>query len=194
MLTVIVATVGSYSLYWFSGGPDFGAWYWYLTIVPLVILTVRGLKTLAQMVASGSRSPTYQGVRVTAAILLLSVMTVINYFPWRAIDKYHNFRYFLPDIPELALEYNFGKSLVLIQSNSEADYESAWIYNSLDPYADGPVYVWDKDLKTRIDLLKAYSERPVWVVEGPNTTQNGFKVVADPLSSAELTGAGSVEP
>ena len=34
-IVFVLAIVASNSLYWFAGGPDFGARYWYLAIVPL---------------------------------------------------------------------------------------------------------------------------------------------------------------
>ena len=44
MVAVICAIAGIHSFYWFSGGPDFGARYWYLILVPCLVLTARGLE------------------------------------------------------------------------------------------------------------------------------------------------------
>ena len=44
------------SLYWFSGGPDFGPRYWYQMILPCAVLTIRG--ACAASSVRGSRSPT----------------------------------------------------------------------------------------------------------------------------------------
>ena len=38
MLTVIATVVVAHFFYYFSGGPDFGARYWFLIVVPLVVL------------------------------------------------------------------------------------------------------------------------------------------------------------
>src|SRR5687767_1977683 len=45
-LIVIAGVVGAHTFYWFSGGPDFGARYWYLIIVPCCALAARGLGIL----------------------------------------------------------------------------------------------------------------------------------------------------
>jgi hypothetical protein len=185
MLAVIVFTVGSYSLYWFSGGPDFGARYWYLTIIPFTVLTVRGLELLMRMVEPRAGNSSHQSMRVIISLFLLIILALVNYFPWRAIDKYHHFRGMRSDMRYLAGEQDFGKSLVLIQGN-EADYLSAWIYNPLDPLAEVPIYAWDQNPAVRAKTLKAYGNRPVWVVVGPSITHSGFKVVAGPLSATEL--------
>ena len=42
MLAVIVSVIGIHSLYWFSGGPDFGARYWFLIIIPCIAIGCQG--------------------------------------------------------------------------------------------------------------------------------------------------------
>ncbi len=186
MLTLITATLGVYSLYWFSGGPDFGARYWYLMLVPCVALTVRGIQFLGRLLEAWPAGSTVKGGRVMVGVLSLCLLTLVNYFPWRAIDKYHSYLRMRPDIRYLAKEYSFGKSLVLIRGNSHPDYASAWIYNPLDLHADAPVYAWDRNPEVRALVLKAYADRPVWLVNGPSITNGGFRVIAGPLPAYEL--------
>ena len=185
MLIIIIFIAATYSLYWFSGGPDFGARYWYLMIIPLIGLTVRGIQMLQEKVEPGSTSSTFNSTRVIVVVLFLSLMSIINFFPWRAIDKYHHYRGSRPDILKLSKEFNFGKSLVLIRGNS-SDYQSAWVYNPLDPNADAPIFAWDRSQHLRNQLLNAYHDRPVWIINGPSITKTGFKVVKGPVSSHEL--------
>ena len=51
MLGAIAVVVGLHSFYWYSGGPDFGARYWYLVIGPFLVLTARGVFRLADQLA-----------------------------------------------------------------------------------------------------------------------------------------------
>ena len=53
-----VAVVAAYSCYWFAGGPDFGARYWFLVLFPCLWWTARGAATLAE-VAPGKSSTTH---------------------------------------------------------------------------------------------------------------------------------------
>jgi 4-amino-4-deoxy-L-arabinose transferase-like glycosyltransferase len=186
MLAVVVALAGVFSFYWFSGGPDFGARYWYLMVVPLVALTARGIEFLETTFKDASQS-----ARVMAAVLTLSVLALVNFFPWRAIDKYHHYLGMRPDIRYLEKQHGFGKSIVLIRGNLHPDYHSAWVYNPSDPYAEVPVYAWDRNAKVRAQLLRAYPDRPVWIVNGPSITRGGFQVVAGPLSARDLAAQGS---
>jgi 4-amino-4-deoxy-L-arabinose transferase-like glycosyltransferase len=179
MLAVIAAVFGVHFFYYYSGGPDFGARYWYLMLIPLVVLSVRGLEVLTGLLAR-------DGARATIAVLALCALSVVNYFPWRAADKYHHFEDMRPDIRELAERHKFGRSLVLIRGDRHPDYASAAIYNPLDLYADAPIYAWDRSPEVRTQVLDVYRDRAIWIVEGPTVTGNGFRVVAGPLQAREV--------
>jgi hypothetical protein len=186
MLSVIGVVYLVHIFYWYSGGPDFGARYWYLMLIPCVALTVRGFEYLQNEIAPKPGIAGLNGGRVPAALLLLCLFTLINYLPWRAIDKYYHYLNMRPDIRYLAEEYRFGKSLVLIRGARHPDYASAAIYNPLDLHADVPIYAWDRDAKTREQALIAYPDRQVWIIDGPTITQGGFKVVEGPLPAQKL--------
>lgn len=189
MLAVIAAVFTVHFFYYFSGGPDFGARYWYLMLIPLVVLTVRGLDLLTGIVESGAPG---NGPRALMAVAALCALSVIAYFPWRAVDKYHHYEGMRPDIRELAKQYHFGRSLVLVRGNRHPDYASAAIYNPLDLHADAPIYAWDRSPEVRAQVVEAYRDRPVWMVDGPTVTQDGFRVVAGPLAAAQvLAGHGN---
>jgi hypothetical protein len=185
LIVMIVSVLVLYSLFWFSGGPDFGARYWYLTIIPWILLSVRGIQTLTRKIIDGSDKPNDQRARIATAILLLCVFTVVNYLPWRSIDKYFHYLNMRPDISTLAQKYQFGKSIVLIQGESHPDYASAWINNPLDPLSDATIYAHDLNQEIRAQILQAYPDRPVWIIAGPSITQGTYQVLAGPLNPEE---------
>lgn len=191
MLAVLAAVCGALSFYWFSGGPDFGARYWYLMAIPLVALSVRGIEFLESALQRGSAGSAKRSPRAIAAVLALSALALVNFFPWRAVDKYYHYLGMRPDIRYLAQEHRFGKSLVLIRGAVHPDYQSAWVYNPLDPQADAPIYAWDKNPQVRAQVLQAYADRPVWIVNGPSVTRAGYQILAGPLSARELAAQGS---
>jgi hypothetical protein len=188
MLGLVLANFTPYFFYYFSGGPDFGARYWFLMIIPAIALTVRGIQLLSKKIETTEEQPG-GGARVMVAVLLLAALSLVAYIPWRAGDKYHHYLRMQAELPKLAEEYGFGKSLVLIRTDrSHPDYASAAIYNPLDWNADAPVYAWDRSPELREELLKAFPDRTVWIVEGPTTTAGGYRVVEGPLVSQSLTG------
>jgi hypothetical protein len=174
-LTAIALVVGTFSLYWYSGGPDFGARYWYLVLIPVLILTLRGIAHLAE--ASDTSSG---GVRVHFAVAALCLSGLVNYFPWRAIDKYYHFWGVRPDVRQLAQQHKFGRSLVFVRGDAFPDYVSAWMENPLDFSSDAPIFAPMRSSEEQAELRKAYAGRPVWVLDGPSITHAGFRVASKP--------------
>jgi hypothetical protein len=107
---------------------------------------------------------------------------------WRAVDKYYHYRRMEPGVEQLAREHAFGESLVLIQGRRHPDYASAATYNPLNFRAPEPVYAWDRDAESRAAVLRAYPERPVWIVAGPTVSGRGFQLLAGPLSASQALG------
>ena len=178
MLAVIVVVLAAYAPYWFSGGPDFGARYWYLVLVPCAVLAARGVEELESKAGQPAKNN-----RVLLTVLAVGAVAAINYVPWRAMDKYYHFLNMRPDIARLAREHRFGRSLVLIRGERFPDYASAAIYNPIDLRGGETIYVWDRSPAVREQVLKIYPDRPVWVVEGPSMTRGDFRIKAGPLTA-----------
>lgn len=176
-LAAIAAVVGAHSFYWFSGGPDFGARYWYLIIVPCCALLARGIGRVDEALG-----PAYPPATARSVALLLMASTLLVFVPWRGIGKYRHYRGMRPDVRRLARQHEFGRSLVLVRGARHPDYASAAVYNPIDLHADAPVYVWDASPEIRAALLRAYPDRPVWILDGPSLTGGAYGVVAGPLA------------
>ena len=177
------AIIGVHSFYWFSGGPDFGARYWFLILIPCVALAARGID------GSGDRKPTRTGVRVVVASLALCVISVATFLPWRAVDKYHGYRGMRPGLRDLA-----GASpadMYLIRGSNHPDYASAAIENPIDLTTPAPLFVWDGGTGVRGELVRAYPERRFWIIDGPTRTGAGYEIVAGPLTATELVERGA---
>ncbi len=182
VLSVLTAAV--YSLYWFGGGPDFGARYWYPILLPCIILSTRGLDWLVKrvdIIASGGSG----GTRVILGVGAMVLAAVVTFFPWRAVDKYHHYRGMRPDVRTLSTETPFGRSVVFVRGNRAPDYASAAIYNPVDLNKDAPIFAWDRDLTVRQQVLMAYPDRRVWFLNGPTVTGKGFEIAGGPLTTAE---------
>lgn len=187
VMTLLMALVfTAHFFYWFSGGPDFAARYWFLMIVPCVALSVRGLQSLVNRLTREAPQPHLPRTRTLVGVLALCLMAAVNFTPWRAIDKYHNYLGMRPDIRQLATQHNFGKSLALIRGEQFPDFASAAIYNPINLQADAPVYAWDQTPELRAKLLQQYADRPVWIINGPSITKAGFQIVEGPTPAQAL--------
>ena len=181
MALACLLVIAAYFPYYYGGGPDFGARYWYLMIIPCMVLTARGVLLLLQGVASPATRQ-----RVMFAVVVLATLAVVNFFPWRALDKYWHSWGMRPDIRAMSSDMNFGRSLVLVRGANHPDYVSAAVYNPLDFHADAPIYAWDRDADVRRRLLTAYSDRHVWILNGPTITGRGYEVAEGPVPARVL--------
>jgi 4-amino-4-deoxy-L-arabinose transferase-like glycosyltransferase len=183
MLVSIAAIAGIHSFYYFSGGPDFGARYWFLAIVPCLALAARGIEELER--GADAESPG-DGRRVLGATAALVAGALLVFVPWRAIDKYHHYRGMRPDIRELSTRYSWAGGIVLIRGNRHPDFASAVVYNPVDLGLALPIYAWDRGAEVRRRLIAAYPGRRFWIVNGPTLTGGGYEVLVGPLTANEL--------
>jgi hypothetical protein len=160
---IALATMLGHSFYWFSGGPDLGARYWYQTLIPLVILTVRGVHGLQERLARA-----HPGSALSQRVLLFVAMACLVAFPnvmtWRSFGKYHRYRGMSADVRNLARDHHFGRSLVFVRAPENEDYAGAFILNSPTLDGAGPIYVRDLGPEQRAALRRAFPDRAVWTV------------------------------
>lgn len=179
-LLSIMAFAGTYGLYWYNGGPDFGARYWFLSIIPLVALTVSGIERLSRLASNPIK------YRMMLAVLSLCLLAMICYIPWRSADKYYHYLGVDPSIRDLARDHHFGKSLILVRGNESPDYQAAWTLNPVNFYGDSPIFAFDKGAAVQPRLLSSFADRQVWLVDGPSITGVGYRVEAGPLDAEQV--------
>ena len=154
--------------YWFAGGPDFGARYWFLIILPLALLAARALT------GSNDRA-TARGLIVAGA---LTVSAMATFVPWRAVDKYSGYRGMRPWARAIAADPDMTNALVLVRGQRQPDFASAVIYNPIDLTEPGqsPVFAWARDDAARDSAIAAYPGRRVFLLDGPSITGDGVRI------------------
>ena len=134
--------------------------------------------------AGGGERPGEARVLAAAGALCLGALLV--FAPWRALDKYHDYLQMRPDVRELAAARGFGRSLVLVRGREYPDYASAAIYNPIDLAAPAPVYVHDRNPAVRAAVVRAFADRPVWIIDGPTMTGGAYRVAEGPVAASSL--------
>lgn len=199
MVASALTIVGAHAFYWFTGGPDFGARYWFLVIVPCVVLAAIGLQRLESFGEPAEPStappgPSPVAGRFHLAAVALSALALLTFLPWRAQDKYRGYRRMVPDVRQIARDPRLSDALVLVRGRRHPDWASAAVYNPLDLRTGRTIFAWDRDEATRAALVRAYPDRPVWILEGPTVTGRGYELgsapVARPPVAADATPAG----
>jgi hypothetical protein len=179
--TLVVAV---YSLYWFSGGPDFAARYWFLVLVPWTVLTVRGCDCL------GSRLDARWGVgtarRVWFAVAIASLMALLVFVPWRGVDKYFHYRGMQPGARAYLDDPRLEGALVLVRGENFPDFMSAAVYNEIGFPSSAPVFAWYGSEAMARDAIAAFPDRQVWILDGPTHTSDGFELSDGPISPRSI--------
>lgn len=175
----IVVVVALHSAFWFSGGPDIGARYWYLIIVPCVVLAGRALASIE------ARHPVMPGARTMVAIGIFCLGVLVLYVPWRAANKYWHYRSVRPDFVRMKADPAYRDGLILVSGRRHPEWAAASLANELVIGASAaPVFAWDRDSTTRQAVLNAFPTRPVWLVKGPSETA-GVEIVRGPVAPAD---------
>lgn len=198
MLGVLALTWLAYFFNYFSGGPDFGARYWFLMIVPLAALSASGAIALGASnggPAATVKADPFTETRVLSGVALLVAGALLVFMPWRSADKYWHYRGMRPDLATLAAEAGIGNGLVLVSGREVPDYASAAAFNPLDLSERTPIYVRHSGTPADSAVIAAFPTRQVWFVDGPTVAMTGYVLKAGPLSSADaLTRVRATAP
>lgn len=177
LIFAVVLLTGLHSFYWYGSGPDFGARYWFLILFPILVLISRGLLQEYNMLA-GSNCRNIAGGALVLAVTLQCAFSVLNYWPWRALDKYYHYWGMSPSARTIANDPNFETTLFLVRGQQHPDYSSAMIYNPIDISTGGPLFAWDKNASVRQRLQEEFSDWDIVTLEGPTLTDNGYHRVS----------------
>jgi hypothetical protein len=192
LMAALLCLVGVQHLYWFSGGPDFGARYWFLAIVPLVALSARALETLRGSlggVVDEAGAPRL----VLPGALLLTVSTMLVFVPWRAVDKYYHYRGMRPEARALIADPQYRDGVLLLRGRAHPDLGSAEVYEDLRFASAVPIVAWDRNATVRAQLARAFPTRRFWIVDGPSLTNDGYHVIAGPYDAVAIV-EGRIDP
>ncbi len=159
-IALAVVVPAGYSAYWFSGGPDHGARYWYPLLVPLLFFTARSIEHLHTVWRRPDGLPF---IRPMIGVAVLSAF--LSFVPWRAVTKFHRYREIGSDLAQEVSRRGVQRALVFVRAPEREVYQSGFNYNS--PRLDGPgnVYARYLDEQSRERLIKHFSDRAWWIAE-----------------------------
>jgi 4-amino-4-deoxy-L-arabinose transferase-like glycosyltransferase len=181
----ILAVVAAYSLYWFSGGPDYGARYWYLALYPLLWFTVRGLRAATAVLRKRFPDVVWEP-RMAAAVALLVLLSITTFVPWRMAGKYPAYRDAYPDYQRLVESGAIEGGLVLVRTDSEVEFGPALLLNSPRLGENGVVFARDMGAASNRRLSEYFGVRSVYRVKRSRVGRNRSEIVS--VSEPALPG------
>lgn len=178
LLAALAAIVIGQQVYWFNGGPDLGARYWFPIVVPLAFLTARGLQAAAARLGSGTGGGAQRRALLLAAVAVFCA--TLTFLPWRALTKYYRYRDISRDVIELEAKHQMTGALVFVRSEDDSDYQSAFTWNPVPLEGPGTIYARDVDRESREAVVRAWPARPIFVV-GREADEEHMRLLAGPL-------------
>lgn len=175
-LVYTAVLVAAYSTYWFSGGPDFGARYWFSVFVPCVWWTVRGLSTVVELVRQRCGVEDC-AARAGVVLALLTATTLTVFVPWRAVGRYVGYRNFHGGYRRLAAQEDLGNALVFVRAKG-TDWVSAMAQNRPGLPDGAPVFARWLDPETDRKVIERFPGRRIMRVEGPSVAGT-LRIVED---------------
>jgi hypothetical protein len=177
MWGLLLGMIVGFNLYWFSGGADFGARYWYVVILPSAVLTLRAAQGVSRRMQE-STFPPGAPMRVWAFVAVASAVGILTHVPWRGLDKYWHYRGTSGAIRQLAARHKFGRSLVIINGLPWPEYACASYLNpaELSPSYDGPIYALPANTEALEQLLVAFPDRPLHILHAAPETPGAFQI------------------
>jgi hypothetical protein len=169
-----IAVVVGHAFYWAPGGPDLGARYWYLLLLPCVVLTVNGARAARRLLMVSDE-------RVMAFVFLASMSAMLTVMPWRIATKHFRYRDIGGEIRMLAAQSGVGNDLVFVRANRRSDYQQAFNLNPRGLDQPGTIYVWDLGPEHGARVLRQFPDRQVWVVSRAEAPGAKILMQAGPL-------------
>jgi hypothetical protein len=125
------------------------------------------------------------GARTMVGTGVLCLAAVLVYVPWRAADKYPNYRSIRTDFVKLKDDPVYRDGLILVSGRRHPEWAAAAFANELHIGASSaPVFAWDRDPATRQAVLDAFPTRPVWLAKGPSET-GPSQIIRGPIAPAD---------
>lgn len=187
MLAIIVGTVAAYGCYWFSGGFYIGPRYWFMTALPLVMITASGIGTLARKLPSGGTAAAAAPVqRLVVVLATLSTVALISFLTWRCTTRYFEFREFHTDYRDMLASRDLDAALIFVRDATAAEIGSASFYNPLPLDRPEPIFVRDLGPESNRAVAEAFPGRPIYFAVGRQGPGDKAKIVAGPIASDAL--------
>ncbi len=153
MLVVLICVIGSSACYWFSGSFYIGPRYWYIALLPFLVLAASGIGAIEARMTAPAQS------RLPSVLLLLCCFGLLGFTSWRGVTKYHDYRNFTDEIPQRYLAGEFGNALAFLPDNDSIG--SAIFFN--DPFLapDQPIFLRNKGPEANAAVAAALPGRPM---------------------------------
>ncbi|MBI1250532.1 MAG: hypothetical protein GC189_03570 [Alphaproteobacteria bacterium] len=153
--------------YWFNDSFYIGARYWFMALLPILWLSVRGAVDVMEKLnaALGANA----AARFGAALCALTLICAPIFTAWRGITHIHEFRGYHDEYRAVAHDPDARGALVFVRARIEGDFGSALFFNDpLQLNRDRPLFLLSRGEEADAAAAASLPHSKVIVVgEGP---------------------------
>lgn len=153
MLVLLLTVIGLMLFYWFSGTFYVGPRYWYVAVVPLIVLAACGIEAVQSRLDQPAQA------RLPVVILMLCMISLTGFSTWRSVTKYRGYGGFTAEILTRYQRGEFGSALVFV--SSDRNIGSAFFLNDPTLSGDNPIFFLDLGEAKNADIAAAFPDRKV---------------------------------
>jgi hypothetical protein len=115
-------------------------------------------------------------MRVAASGVLLLLFAMLVFVPWRCVTKYRDYRGFHDDYARLATLPELRNALVLVHTDNDSEYASAFLQNAPTLDGDRPVFARALSPDVTERLVAAFPGRRLVHVDGRSGSRHRARV------------------
>lgn len=185
MSLIIVATFTVYLLYWCACGFYVGPRYWFMMLVPLLILTALGIRTAAgrfREIYPTGHAP----ARLGGGLAILAFVSLAVFQTWLSVNRYPGYNGLHADYVPISRDPAYRNALMFVSSDIEREYSNAMWLNNFAEDAETPLFARDLGPERNREVAAAFPERTVFLIRGRSTETGEVAVTAGPLAPGDL--------
>lgn len=185
MLILCATTILAYFPYWYSGTFYVGPRYWFMLLLPMIVLTACAIRATWTDLHEPTFDPSTRW-RFAVAVCLLCGVALASFLPWRTFTRYKDYRGYHGKFRALARSELASNALVFVKTSRTADFDSAFALNSPTLPDNEPIFVRDLGPEKNRVTAAAFPERPQLFVE-PDPDDDTVLHIRDVLPPARPT-------
>jgi len=193
MIALCIVLMAVFGLYWFTATYYIGPRYLFLMLLPLTILTVRGIGTLRHRLTGAICAAALPGRRLGMAIALLCFVGAGVLTSYRSVTRYFEARGVHADIHSIMAEHDLRGALVFVRqvgnvwdARADREFGSAFMYNAPDFSGTGPIFARDLGPASNKAVAANYPDRPIYFILGRSKTVDRARLIRGPVTRESL--------
>ncbi len=161
LIAPVIFSFALYFFYFWAGTNDTGPILYVETLPCLIILSARGIRSLADIISKKARLSAY----ATAIALTLAVFTGSLFYDYAQADALKNLVRKINTVYRKVSEEGVKKGLIFVKYYIGTGFQESWVAtlkNNAPDFSDDVIYARDLGHEKNLELMEYYDDRPAY--------------------------------